>query len=278
MGGRRPRRSSARPVAPPPATGAQLARAHLPYQRITAAGHAALVGRPAAVCAVGRLLTAPMVGRALAGGWGIFWNELLDGAAARSRPTGGGGVDAGRSGGDGRHRRVPLVRCGLRRRLTSTAWKDCGRPSRISRRTGRPTSRSMAATAPRAVKANTRSDAPASRVSTGPPMTMASTVVTRRSTEVATTHVTTTRRPLLSGRTIRTATAKAGQGEGDGRGPPPVDGDDVQPGVALEGREGGDQGEQGGHETGHSGECRTGRTDQVPDVDGVLESAGELGG
>ncbi len=58
-----------------------LAGAHLPYQRITAAGHAALVGRPRAVAAVGRLLTAPLVGRALAGGWGIFWNELLDGAA-----------------------------------------------------------------------------------------------------------------------------------------------------------------------------------------------------
>jgi flavin-dependent dehydrogenase len=58
----------------------ELARAHLPYQRITAAGHAALVGRPRLVSAVGRLLTAPGVGRALAGGWGIFWNELLDGA------------------------------------------------------------------------------------------------------------------------------------------------------------------------------------------------------
>jgi menaquinone-9 beta-reductase len=58
-----------------------LARAHLPYQRLTASGHAALVGRPRAVAAVGRLLTAPVVGNALAGGWGIFWNELLDGAA-----------------------------------------------------------------------------------------------------------------------------------------------------------------------------------------------------
>ncbi len=58
----------------------ELARAHLPYQRITAAGHGALVGRPVAVSAVGRLLTAPTIGRALAGGWGIFWNELLDGA------------------------------------------------------------------------------------------------------------------------------------------------------------------------------------------------------
>jgi geranylgeranyl reductase family protein len=59
----------------------RLARTHLPYQRVTAAGHAALVGRPRAVSAVGRLLTAPVVGRTLAGGWGIFWNELLEGAA-----------------------------------------------------------------------------------------------------------------------------------------------------------------------------------------------------
>jgi geranylgeranyl reductase family protein len=58
-----------------------LARAHLPYQRITAAGHAALLGRPRAIAAVGRALTAPVLGRAVAGGWGIFWNELLDGAA-----------------------------------------------------------------------------------------------------------------------------------------------------------------------------------------------------
>ena len=57
-----------------------LARIHLPYQRITAAGHAALVGRPRAIAAVGRLLTAPVLGSALSGGWGIFWNELLDGA------------------------------------------------------------------------------------------------------------------------------------------------------------------------------------------------------
>ncbi len=60
---------------------ARLARAHLPYQRVTAAGHAALVGRPRAVSAVGRLVTAPVLGPALGGAWGIFWNELLDGAA-----------------------------------------------------------------------------------------------------------------------------------------------------------------------------------------------------
>jgi flavin-dependent dehydrogenase len=58
-----------------------LARSHLPYQRVAATGHAALVGRPRAVAAVGRVLTAPGIGHAIAGGWGIFWNELLVGAA-----------------------------------------------------------------------------------------------------------------------------------------------------------------------------------------------------
>jgi hypothetical protein len=57
-----------------------LARAHLPYQKVAAAGHAALVARPRAVAVAGRVLTAPALGPAVAGGWGIFWNELLDGA------------------------------------------------------------------------------------------------------------------------------------------------------------------------------------------------------
>jgi geranylgeranyl reductase family protein len=79
-------RAAAEAVLGSPGTAAvryrnELASAHLPYQRITAAGHAALVSRPRAVAAVGRLLTAPRLGDALAGGWGIFWNELLDGAA-----------------------------------------------------------------------------------------------------------------------------------------------------------------------------------------------------
>ena len=52
----------------------------VPYQSITAAAHAALLTRPKAVAAVGRLLTAPGVGRAVAGGWSVFWNDLLDGA------------------------------------------------------------------------------------------------------------------------------------------------------------------------------------------------------
>jgi flavin-dependent dehydrogenase len=58
-----------------------LARSHLPYHRIAATGHAALARRPRAASAAGRLLTAPLIGSALADGWGVFWNELLEGAA-----------------------------------------------------------------------------------------------------------------------------------------------------------------------------------------------------
>ncbi|MCA1844072.1 MAG: hypothetical protein LC792_12985, partial [Actinobacteria bacterium] len=52
----------------------------VPYQSITAPAHAALLTKPRAVAAVGRLLTAPGIGRAVAGGWSVFWNDLLDGA------------------------------------------------------------------------------------------------------------------------------------------------------------------------------------------------------
>jgi flavin-dependent dehydrogenase len=59
---------------------AALVSEHLPYQRITAALQSALVGRPWAVAAVARSLTAVAGGDALAGGWAVFWNELLEGA------------------------------------------------------------------------------------------------------------------------------------------------------------------------------------------------------
>ena len=58
-----------------------LAEAHLPYHRITAATQAALIGHPRAIAAIGRILTFPAISGVLAGGWGIFWNELLSGAA-----------------------------------------------------------------------------------------------------------------------------------------------------------------------------------------------------
>jgi hypothetical protein len=59
---------------------AALVSEHLPYQRITAALQSALVSRPWAVAAVARFLTAAAGGDSLAGGWAVFWNELLDGA------------------------------------------------------------------------------------------------------------------------------------------------------------------------------------------------------
>ncbi|MCU1463627.1 MAG: geranylgeranyl reductase [Acidimicrobiales bacterium] len=60
---------------------AHLASAFTPYQSAAAPAHAALLPRPRATAALGRLLTAPGVGRMIAGGWSIFWNDLLEGAA-----------------------------------------------------------------------------------------------------------------------------------------------------------------------------------------------------
>jgi geranylgeranyl reductase family protein len=59
---------------------AAIAAEHFPYQRITAAAQAALVGRPRAVAALARTLTAVGGGNSFAGGWAVFWNELLEGA------------------------------------------------------------------------------------------------------------------------------------------------------------------------------------------------------
>jgi len=60
---------------------AWLADEHLPYQGIAAAMQSAILPHPAAIAGVGRLLTLPVLGRTLAPGWSLFWNELLDGAA-----------------------------------------------------------------------------------------------------------------------------------------------------------------------------------------------------
>ena len=57
-----------------------VARDHLDYHRVASSMHRALVGRPAAASMVGRALTHPLVGKAVAGGWSVFWNELLQGA------------------------------------------------------------------------------------------------------------------------------------------------------------------------------------------------------
>jgi hypothetical protein len=76
---------------------AYLMAAHLPYQGIAAATQTALLPRPAAISAVGRVLSLPGVGGALAGGWGLFWNELVDGARpGRARTTARAATAVGR--------------------------------------------------------------------------------------------------------------------------------------------------------------------------------------
>ncbi|HEX4174390.1 MAG TPA: hypothetical protein VHY81_00635, partial [Acidimicrobiales bacterium] len=59
---------------------ARLAAEHLPYHRVAAAIQKASVGRPHAVAATARVLS--VIGRSdrIAGGWSVFWNELLEGA------------------------------------------------------------------------------------------------------------------------------------------------------------------------------------------------------
>jgi menaquinone-9 beta-reductase len=54
---------------------------YTPYASITAPVHAALLPKARAIAAVGRVVTAPGLGHLLAGGWAIFWNDLLAGAS-----------------------------------------------------------------------------------------------------------------------------------------------------------------------------------------------------
>jgi geranylgeranyl reductase family protein len=51
-----------------------------PFLAGAAPAHAALLPRPRTVAALTRVLTAPGLGRAIAGGWSIYWNDLLAGA------------------------------------------------------------------------------------------------------------------------------------------------------------------------------------------------------
>ena len=87
-----------------------LAGAHLKYDRVAAAVHVTLVGRPRAAAAVGRLLTFPGVGRAVSGGWALYWNELVDGAPpGRARTTATAAASLGRA---------------LTRRTATARWFD----------------------------------------------------------------------------------------------------------------------------------------------------------
>jgi geranylgeranyl reductase family protein len=59
---------------------AYVGSAYGPYLSTTAPLHRSLLGRPKLVAALTRGLTAPGVGRLVAGGWSIMWNDLIDGA------------------------------------------------------------------------------------------------------------------------------------------------------------------------------------------------------
>jgi hypothetical protein len=50
------------------------------HQRRNAPVQRGIVRHPAAVSVTARVLTAPVVRSALAGGWSLYWNDLVDGA------------------------------------------------------------------------------------------------------------------------------------------------------------------------------------------------------
>lgn len=78
--------------------GAFLAATYGPYQSITAPVHRALLPRPRATAVAGRLLTSRAVGPTIAGGWSIFWNDLLDGARpGRPRRVAAAATSVGRA-------------------------------------------------------------------------------------------------------------------------------------------------------------------------------------
>jgi geranylgeranyl reductase family protein len=58
-----------------------LRATYAPYQSVTAPVHGAMLRRPRIVSGLGRVLTAPGLSRVIAGGWSVFWNDLLVGAS-----------------------------------------------------------------------------------------------------------------------------------------------------------------------------------------------------
>jgi geranylgeranyl reductase family protein len=86
-------RAAAQAVLAEPAHAAEHYKAHLastyaPYDATTAAVHTMLLRHPRAVSVVSRVLTAPVIGSNVAGGWSLYWNDLLAGAVARPARTG----------------------------------------------------------------------------------------------------------------------------------------------------------------------------------------------
>jgi flavin-dependent dehydrogenase len=68
------------PAAPATRYRSFLAQRYASFHASNAAIQAALVRRARVVAVTGRLLTAPVIGRTIASGWAVYWNELLDGA------------------------------------------------------------------------------------------------------------------------------------------------------------------------------------------------------
>jgi menaquinone-9 beta-reductase len=60
---------------------AALGRHYAHYAATTTPVTSLMLGRPRLISVVGRVLTAPGVGKAVAGGWSVYWNDLLQGAA-----------------------------------------------------------------------------------------------------------------------------------------------------------------------------------------------------
>ena len=64
------------------------------FQPAAGAMHAAMLSRPGAISAAGRLLTAPVFGAAVASGWSVYWNGLLAAAPRSCRRVTAAGLDA----------------------------------------------------------------------------------------------------------------------------------------------------------------------------------------
>jgi menaquinone-9 beta-reductase len=64
------------------------------HHRINAPVQVGIVRRPRAVSVAGRILTAPVVRKAVGGAWGLYWNDLVDGAVPSARQRVAAGATA----------------------------------------------------------------------------------------------------------------------------------------------------------------------------------------
>src|ERR1019366_1617968 len=58
-----------------------LGRHYAHYAATTTPLTSVMLARPRLIAVVGRVLTAPGIGRLVAGGWSVYWNDLLEGAS-----------------------------------------------------------------------------------------------------------------------------------------------------------------------------------------------------